>query len=628
MRTLDPILKNALANQQGKLILRVNTWADATAYNAAPTVPENVWVVKDFDIYSTSAKATLITANDYTVSDFTVFIIERGVEVNSVEYTVKSGLMFVRNYKETFGYIYLEGSSYPNLKISIAGDATYQTVITNFCTAIGKTAVFKLSTDPWLSYQFLPTGKTLSLNKAELFENLIKQKYTILVYEESPNNLVFYTQDSYVNPNFTSITWSPELTLFCAVSSGGTSRIMTSPDGITWTARTAPELNSWNSITWSPALSLFCAVAHSGTYRVMTSADGITWASQTAAAAISWISVTWSPSLALFCAVAGDGTNRVMTSPDGITWTPRTAAENNFWRSVTWSPSLALFCAVAGDGTNRVMTSPDGITWTSRINSQLNSWVSVTWSPELALFCAIANDNTNRVMTSPDGITWTSQQGISSFKLSYTDGTNSYIIRDSSEVHYIWRDENATLVTSGDTTKPQWNLGFIDSSGEAPTTLSDPYYKIFLQKAPVRLDITDSDRINFFPYWSIDPNQTIDAMMQVSEHLDLSKSPSWYQEIKSIIMFNSTEGGALPSTIERVAAYTPLVSTGFDGNLTPSVNNLQALAQAVDDLDIFVNQRVLSSNLTLSAGECLVLVDYLDVGTYLLTCNGDAIVKV
>jgi len=39
-------------------------------------------------------------------------------------------------------------------------------------------------------------------------------------------------------------------------------------------------------------------------------------------------------------------------------------------------------------------------------------------------------------------------------------------------------------------------------------------------------------------------------------------------------------------------------------------------------------QRVLTSNLTLNAGECLTLVDYINVGTYLLTCNGDAVVEV
>ena len=206
-----------------------------------------------------------------------------------------------------------------------------------------------------------------------------------------------------------SVTWSPELSLFCAVSSNGTNRVMTSPDGVTWTARSASEANQWTSVTWSPELGLFCAVSNSGTNRVMTSPDGINWTARAAAEANAWDSVTWSPELGLFCAVDVFGINQVMTSPDGIDWTPRAASEANNWRSVTWSPELGLFCAVSSSGVNRVMTSPDGIDWTPRAASEANDWWSITWSPELGLFCAVSFNGTNRVMTSPDGIDWTAR---------------------------------------------------------------------------------------------------------------------------------------------------------------------------------------------------------------------------
>ena len=85
---------------------------------------------------------------------------------------------------------------------------------------------------------------------------------------------------------------------------------MTSPDGITWTARTATEQNSWNSVIYGNGK---------------------------------------------FVAVSDIGTNQVMTSPDGITWTAQTAAENNLWQSVTYGNGK--FVAVSGSGTNQVMTS-------------------------------------------------------------------------------------------------------------------------------------------------------------------------------------------------------------------------------------------------------------------------------
>jgi hypothetical protein len=940
-RVVSQTLLDAIQNQQGETILRVKTWLNLAAYNAAPTVPEQTWQTNKFKIEGTEAEAALISeTNDYTVSDFTVFLIERGVSISGVEYVTQSGLYFVSKFEEKAGRINIKGSSFPDQKIVIDGDDTYENVITAFCDEIGKTAVFKDTGAAWLSYQFLPAGKQIILNKAERFLNLIRQKYLIQCYERSPKELVFYhatteqsawkdiiyndstlilaassgsheiarsadglaytktdaphftnavayspTLDLFVavgnevamsSPDgvtwttrtigsgnwtgitwdttlakfiavrsgasaisadginwtfyfqstydhiwdaqsaaestvWTAITWSPELSLFVAVARNGTNRVMSSPDGITWTARSTSAY-SWNSIAWSPELSLFVAIEADGAQKsltspdgitwterstptgnwlsvifansmfialafasnkaitstdginwterttaasanwtglawspslslfaavgngvCMTSPDGITWTSRTPAEANYWLDITWSPELSLFVAVARNGTNRVMSSPDGITWTARSAAEANEWYAITWSPELSLFVAVARNGTNRVMSSPDGITWTARSAAEANEWYAITWSPELSLFVAVAGSGTNRVMrsdanryslvsiatqagtlaavgvseaytsangsswtsrtipagtynkiiyadslfvavgaskcatspdgitwtertipagtytalaysptldlflamgdnlaaTSPDGITWTSRtapadqawqavtwaddlaqfiavssdgdnriasstDGINwqiltaqaDYSLSYFDGPTSSILHGTNTVHYISRDESSAVNTEGDTSYPAWNLGYLESTASAPATNTDPFYKFFLQKAPLRLDITDGDRIHFEPSWTLDPTLPIDAMVTIIETFDSTKSPAWYQEIRSLALFDSVEGGSLPSTIERVAAYTPLVSSGFSGNLTPEVNNLQALAEAVDRLSI------------------------------------------
>ena len=215
------------------------------------------------------------------------------------------------------------------------------------------------------------------------------------------------------NNNWISVCWSPELSLFCAVSSSGSgNRVMTSLDGVNWTSRTSATDNNWNSICWSPELGIFCAVSLSGTgNRVMTSPDGVNWTSRTSAADNDWISVCWSPELGLFCAVAGTGTgDRVMTSPDGINWTSRTSAVDNVWSSVCWSPELGLFCAVSLslENIDNVMTSLDGVNWTLHTGASIDFWVSVCWSPELSLFCAVSGfGQPQSVMTSLDGINWT-----------------------------------------------------------------------------------------------------------------------------------------------------------------------------------------------------------------------------
>jgi hypothetical protein len=188
--------------------------------------------------------------------------------------------------------------------------------------------------------------------------------------------------------------------LYVAVAYSGTNRVMTSPDGITWTARVAAENNGWYSVCYGNGL--YVAVAYSGTNRVMTSPDGITWTARVAAENDLWASVCYGNGL--YVAVAWDGV-RVMTSSDGITWTARVVAEANTWSSICYGNGL--FVAVSQDGTNRVMTSSDGITWTARVAAEANTWMSICYGN--GLFVAISINGTNRVMTSPDGITWTAR---------------------------------------------------------------------------------------------------------------------------------------------------------------------------------------------------------------------------
>ena len=53
----------------------------------------------------------------------------------------------------------------------------------------------------------------------------------------------------------------------------------------TWSLRTQASSDNWRSVCWSYDLGLFCAVSSTGTgNRVMTSPDGITWTSRTSAA--------------------------------------------------------------------------------------------------------------------------------------------------------------------------------------------------------------------------------------------------------------------------------------------------------------------------------------------------------
>lgn len=160
-------------------------------------------------------------------------------------------------------------------------------------------------------------------------------------------------------------------------------------------------------------------------------------------------------------------------------------------------------------------------------------------------------------------------------------GRHSY---KSQNRQYIWRTETNSLGQAGDTEAPIHNLGYLETTATHPNIFSNGNINTIKTIAPIHLKYQTGDRVVF-----VDQDGTTSdykSALDVTEIFDRKKTPAWYQELRPIEFFANTEGGALPSTIERVAAYTPLVTTGFDNNLDSSVNNLQALAEAVDELPL------------------------------------------
>jgi hypothetical protein len=206
-----------------------------------------------------------------------------------------------------------------------------------------------------------------------------------------------------------SVTWAAGLSLFVAVAQDGTvsGRCATSPDGITWTARTTPD-GAWASVAWSSSLSRLVAVGLSaGPSYAMTSTDGTTWTTSGVTQINGyWKSVCSAGALGFVAVGQFDtGSGQVMYATTGLNWTAGTVTAANQWVSVSWSGSL--LAAVSIDGADRVMTSPDGAAWTARTAAAANQWWGVTWSDAFDVFIAVAIDGANRIMYSRDGTTWT-----------------------------------------------------------------------------------------------------------------------------------------------------------------------------------------------------------------------------
>jgi len=209
--------------------------------------------------------------------------------------------------------------------------------------------------------------------------------------------------------------------LFVLVTTGG--GVATSPDGITWTSRTTPTSNSLNSVTYGN--NLYVAVgATSSLDGVITSPDGITWTSRTTPNNNSLNGVTYGNNL--FVAVSGSSSlSGVITSPDGITWTSRTTPNNNTYTSVVYGNNL--FVAVSASGSlDRAMTSPDGITWTARTTPTNNAYTHVTYGNSLYVSVS-STGSSDKVMTSTDGITWETMVTPNNNYTSVTYGNGTFV---------------------------------------------------------------------------------------------------------------------------------------------------------------------------------------------------------
>ena len=147
----------------------------------------------------------------------------------------------------------------------------------------------------------------------------------------------------------------------------------------------------------------------------------------------------------------------------------------------------------------------------------------------------------------------------------------------------VSRNEFNSIQISGDTNSPMHNLGFIKYGQFHP-----PYDTVYQagsksSKIQVHLKYRTGDKVDIILNDTINPQP---MRIKVTEVLDTKVNPAWHMIVETLEWFGTTEGGAMPSTLEASAPYTPLITTNFNNNLDSTINNLQALAEAVDDLPI------------------------------------------
>jgi len=190
--------------------------------------------------------------------------------------------------------------------------------------------------------------------------------------------------------------------LFVAVSrTGNTSRIATSPDGVTWTFRTTPSLShAWSSVAYSPTLGLFIAVCDTSETEKMTvmkSTDGISWTLQTISVpgfpyGISCRRIIWAGGrfVAMGYTYQSPNPGITLTSTDGNSWiiSSNPYYNDQSYRGLAYGNGIYL---MVGGGSNSrvVLTSTNGLTWTEK---------PVMYNGERVRFMTIAYGNNQFVL--------------------------------------------------------------------------------------------------------------------------------------------------------------------------------------------------------------------------------------
>ncbi|MDH3401932.1 MAG: hypothetical protein OEM03_13320 [Chromatiales bacterium] len=204
-----------------------------------------------------------------------------------------------------------------------------------------------------------------------------------------------------LNTGLHDVVWNGSL--FVAV--GDLGKIVSSPDGITWTARTSGTTQRLNGVSWDG--SRFLAVGDGGT--ILSSANGTSWSSLHTGPEGAWLhDVSYSGTRYV---AAGSqypaNTAYMLTSVDGVTWTENATLPQN-GRSISglaWSGQLFVASAMAESFPNEaaVMVSQDGLTWVEVIvSTESPTTLCVLWDGNRFIAGGIGG----RLFFSPDGMNW------------------------------------------------------------------------------------------------------------------------------------------------------------------------------------------------------------------------------
>lgn len=201
---------------------------------------------------------------------------------------------------------------------------------------------------------------------------------------------------------------------FVAAAANGTQSILTSPDGVTWTRQTTPNVSL---VDVHFANSIYVATSNAGV--VLTSTNGTTWIAATATNTNQALNgVTYSTALNLWIVVGVAGTIITATDPAG-TWTVQTSGTTQNLNEVTIFNS-AIY--IVGN-TQTLLTSTNGTSYTSLTAGVTANLAGIAASPTTLLITGSAG----AMASSTDGTTFTSRTNNNNTLNGIAFGNNTFV---------------------------------------------------------------------------------------------------------------------------------------------------------------------------------------------------------
>jgi len=233
--------------------------------------------------------------------------------------------------------------------------------------------------------------------------------------------------NSSVASNFRSLAWSSSLSLLivCYGVGSGTTFYKTS-DCINWTSVTVPS-GTWMNVKWISELSMFIAVSSGGTNRMIKSTDGINWSVMTSFTFTQALyNIEYASSLNMLIAVGTGNPAIYFTSTDnGNSWIQRSLTVNGSNISLSGESTIAWISQVSKfyyyqTNTSTIYISSDGINWISITTTwkrkttgwnMSQSFPPLTtgkpiWVPQLNKLYVITTGVGTTLIESSDGINW------------------------------------------------------------------------------------------------------------------------------------------------------------------------------------------------------------------------------